>query len=356
MKNIFKYNFGFVLGIAITMLSASCSDWTDVENTDINQPNIADQNPALYAEYLENLREYKKSDHKCVIVKFNNKIKQTFSRSQHIDVLPDSVDYVSLKHPDGLSEWELEEIEKTRTDKGMKFIYTIDFDAIKLVYDNKVIDRQAIIDALEEGEEAPAELPAFRTFLVDSLQTSLALTKTYNYDGICFAYKGKSIMHMTEEEKVEYTSYHNSFIGVLKDWNKRNADKKILFEGYPQNLLDKSFLPICEFIIVPGINAGSKSNLTYLLNTVNVEGVPNDRFMVSTETTSLDDADIKTGYWSDGETLAVEGTALWVAAEYSNFKVVGMAIDNVGNDFFNSTRVYHTTRSAINTINPSLKN
>ena len=353
MKNLYINKRAlYLLGVAITAMFSACSDWTENEALEIDQPNIADKNPALYADYLESVKAYKNSDHKCLYVTFDNHEKVPFNRAQHISVIPDSVDIVSLTYPANLTAWEQSEMEETSMDKGTKFIFTIGFDAIKLKYDKMVADQKAA----KEGDAALPELPGFTTYLVDSLQSSLSLVKKYKYDGICFGYKGKSILHMTDEEKVEYMNYHNAFIGILKDWSNRNSDKMILFEGKPQNLLDKSFLPSCKYLIISCADAGNTSKLSYNIYSANVEGVPNDRFIVGVETTSLDPSDVKTGYWADGETRAIEGTSIWVAAEYADFTVAGMGIYNVSNDYFSTGRVYQYTRDAIDIINPSLKN
>ena len=341
------------MGLIASFLFSSCDDWTENEPLDINQPRIEDENPALYAEYLESLREYKKSDHKTIFVSFDNKEKQPFNRAQHINVIPDSTDIVSLLFPNSLVDRELEEMNETRDQKGTKFVFTISFDAIKLNY---IQLKDAENKAKEEDQEITSSLPTFINYMVDSLHNSFALVKKYNYDGVCFSYNGKSILHMTEMEKSEYMSYHNAFIGILKDWSSRNKDKMVLFQGEPQNLLDKSFLPDCKFIIIPCTGAGNASKLTYNILSAAVDGVPTDRFIVAVETISLDPADMKTGYWADGETHSVEGASIWVAAEHDGFKVTGMGIYNVGNDFFSPDRVYHHTRMAIDNINPSLKN
>ncbi len=349
------YKIALVLiGMSSVMLLNSCSDWTEVEPVDIVQYDITELNPELYAQYLENLRAYKKSDHKNMIVSFNNAEKEPFTLAQHINVVPDSVDYISLQYPDNLSEWELAEMDEVREKKGTKFIFSIGFDALKLHYDIMETERQAIIDELEEGAELPAELPGFRAFLVDTINSSLALVRKYNYDGVCFAYRGKGILHMTSAEKLEYKGYHNSFIGILKDWSERNKDKKLFFEGYPQNLLDRSFLSLCENIIIPCSNAGSVSKVSYSIHSSITENVPVDRFVVSVEMTSLDPADVKTGYWADGETRSVAGVSVWAAVEHTAFTIKGMAINNVSNDYFDKIRLYHQTRTAINTINPSI--
>jgi len=346
-----KIAFGTILSVLIT----ACSDWTDVESIDINKPHISETNPAEYAKYLENLRQYKNSDHNTVMVEFNNNNKIPTSRSQRVESIPDSVDIVLFTEP-VLADWEISDIIKVRKDKATEFMFTIDFDKIKYIYDLLVFDRDAILDGIGDDEEEPAPLPSFQTYLLDTMQSTIALVDKYQYDGVCFNYKGKSTLHMTDEEVVEYTLYHNVFIGILKDWESRNANKKLLFSGMPQNLLDRSFLPLCHKIIINCNEAIDASRLDYRVVSACADEVPTDRFIVSAQTVSLDSSDPKTGYWADGVELAVIGTAEWVAIDKSDYLVEGILITNVSNDYFNSERTYNSSRNAIDIINPSIKN
>ena len=138
MKSISK----IIIGAAIaggTVFSA-CSDWTESEAFKVNETNIEDQNPELYAEYLANLREYRNTDHKLVYAWFDNSVKQSYSRANHLTDIPDSIDVVSLMYPDKLVKSEAAEIEQIRGEKGMKVIFNIDFEAIKSTYDAMVED------------------------------------------------------------------------------------------------------------------------------------------------------------------------------------------------------------------------
>ena len=332
-------------------LMMSCSDWTDVESIELTQPDISKQNPALYEQYIKGVRDFKDSDHKVTYVWFDNSEKTPFSRAHHMVDLPDSVDVVSLMSPDNLADWEAAEMESVREEKNTKFIFTMDFDAMKLNFDNKVAD---LMDQKYENEEERPELPNFIEFLVDSVSHTLSLVNKYNYDGISIAYKGKSILHMTEIEKQTHKTYEKAFIGIAEDWQIRNKDKMIVYEGYPQNLLNKNILESCEHIILPLTQADSKLALDYELISAKVENTPLDRYVIAVSTTSLDLADQKTGYWIDGS-RALQGTAEWVLAPHSEVEVAGIAIKNVSNDYFNSDKIYKHTRNAINTINPSPK-
>lgn len=351
MKNKFinktiLYAACLLLGFSAT----SCSDLTDTESVVIHEPTILEKNPELYAQYLENLRNYKTSEHKYVYAWFNNKEKTPFSRAHHLSVLPDSIDIVSLMHPDTLTQVELEQMEQLRKDKGTKFIFSMDFEAIKLIYDTRAAD----MANADEGEAPAAKMPEFVQFLVDTVNQTLPLVKKYNFDGISVAYKGKSILHMTEIEKAQHRNYETAFIGIAKDWHERNNDKMIVFEGYPQNLLDKSILPSCKHIIIPCMAAKAASKLTYELLSASVEGVPTDKFIVAVDAASVDTEDTKTGFWADGK-RAIAGAAQWVAASHSGTSVSGLGIRNVNNDYYNKAFIYPYTRNAISTINPSIK-
>lgn len=57
---IYRNSFKGIMIAAFSMLALSaCSDWTETESIDLGQPDITNQNPELYAKYLQNLREYK---------------------------------------------------------------------------------------------------------------------------------------------------------------------------------------------------------------------------------------------------------------------------------------------------------
>lgn len=354
MKNkIINKTILYAACLLLGFSAISCSDWTDAESVTINQPTISEQNPELYAQYLESLRNYKNSEHKYVYAWFNNKEKKPFSRSHHLTTLPDSIDVVSLMHPDTLAQFELDEMEQLRKDKGTKFVFSMDFEAIKLIYEGRVADMKNAATA--EGETTAPKMPEFVEFLVDTVNQTLPLVKKYNFDGISIAYKGKSILHMTKIEKAQYINYEAAFIGIAKDWHERNKDKMIVFEGYPQNLLDKSVLASCKHIVIPCMAAKAASKLTYELISASVEGVPTDKFIVAVDAASVDKEDKKTGFWGDGETRAISGAAQWVAGSHAGIAVAGLGIRNVNNDYFNNAFIYTYTRNAISTINPSLK-
>lgn len=336
---------GKLFAILLLALSvSSCSDWTDVESIDINQNNISDTNPELYDKYLQNLREYKESDHKLVYVWFDNSQKVASSRAHHITDLPDSIDVVSMMHPDGLTDWELNDMNKIRADKGTKVIYTISFEAIKAAYNAKL--------ELATAEEPVAE--DFIGFLTDSLEYALSLTEKYNYDGICIGYDGKSRLHMRPDELQAYTDNETAFINIMNDWHKRNAQKMIAFEGKPQNLINPSLLDDCLSILISGKDATNKNDLTYRLLISRKEDIPQDRFGMVVMAVDLNDPNEKIGYFTDG-TIAVSGLADWAIASYDGVEIKAVGIYNVSTDYYTPGNDYYYTKQLVSSVNPSVK-
>lgn len=359
MKNIIKRKkHSPLLMIFFLMLAVGC-DNSDPESIEVNRLGVPETHPALYQKYLQNLRDYKASRHNIMMVSFDNHLKESTSAAHHIDAIPDSVDYVSLMYPGELSDSETKQIDDVRTNKGTKFIFTIHYDSIDGKYRQMQSKREEAIKSLKEGAEKPKELPSFENYLTDTLQYSLSLMGKFKYDGICVGYNGKSTRHLTDIETKEYSEHQNIFIGILKDWYSRNSNKELFFEGKPQNLLDKSLLKDCKYLIIPNTESSSVNKLDYTIRLANVEGVPSDRYIVAVEMTSLDSADEKTGYWVDEKT-AVQGAALYVASEHESYHTIGLGVYHAGNDYYFSKeeshqRIYDKIRSAINIINPSIK-
>lgn len=341
INNIFRM---VLPALVLALMASSCGDWTDIEGLDIRQDDISGQNPELYAEYLENLREYKKSDHTLVYVWFDNSCKAPFSRAHHITDLPDSIDVVGMIHPDNLDPWELEEMDKIRTDKGTKVIYTIDFEAIKAAYNMK----------LELATEEEPVADDFIGFLTDSLEYSLSLADKYNYDGICVGYAGKSRLHMRPAELKEYSENEKAFINIISDWCQRNPQRMITYEGAPQNLIDSSLLDDCLSILISGKKATNVNDLSYRLLLSNKEYLPLDRFGMVVMATDLNDPNKKIGYFTDG-TLAIAGLADWAPVVHGGIELKAVGIYNVSTDYYTPGHNYYYTKQLISSVNPSVK-
>lgn len=348
MKNRFIHNIStFALCLTAGLAMVACSDWTDVEGVNIVQQNPSEIHPELQAKYLANLRSYKQADHKVVYAWFDNSEKVPFSRGQHLTAVPDSIDAIALMYPDNLADFELKEMESIRSEKGTKVIYTVGYETIRRAYDDMVKEETA----KDEAYVAPDFLP----ILKEAAKKALALSDTYNYDGIILGYQGKNTLHMTAEEKALYTSWQEAFLSEIATWQGTHKEKMIVFEGNPQNLLNKEILKSCKHIILNTADITSASMLSVQALLATEADVPTEKFVVAARTTSLDSTDKKTGFY-DGTLIAITEAAYWVTAPESGFSKAGLAIYNVQNGYYNPSNVYQYVKEAINIMNPAPKN
>lgn len=354
-----RYNIKEYVGLILWCFLAvggftSCSDWTEVESLTIKNENSINQNPDLYQRYLQDLWNYRNMEHKIVIAGFENQMGES-GRAHHLTQLPDSIDIVQLNNPDICPDWMKEEINYCREQKGMKFVYCIDFADVESDFK----DYEAELEA-----SGTAETADFKLFAEERVEKKLTICDTRGYDGIIVRYVGYSKDHLFDSEKEEYVMRQTAFLDVVENWRTAHADKMIVFQGTPQYLEDKyigegTLLDSSKYIILETTSASSASTLDYMVTTVLLkESIPTDRFIVLAATYPLDKTDTSTGRFTDGnsnEIGAVIGCAQWVAEYNSNYKKCGLAIQDTQYDYYNVARVYPYVRRAINIMNPSIK-
>ena len=61
----------FLVGASAALTSA-CSDWNEPESVDFEIISPQEQNPELYAQYTQSLREYKQRPHYLVYARLDN--------------------------------------------------------------------------------------------------------------------------------------------------------------------------------------------------------------------------------------------------------------------------------------------
>lgn len=335
---------------ATTAGFGSCSDWTESESLPIKDPTIESVNPELYAQYIASLKEYKQSEHKVVYVTFDNSNKTPGTRGEHISIVPDSVDIISLASPDNLTKIELEDIDKARS-KGTKIVYTISFEQIEAAY----AATTPAPAAQEGGEGEVPEVSDFDKFLTAQLGIALQLSDTYNYDGVTISYMGRSMQTMTEAQKAAYIASQTIVTDKMTKWAESHKSKMLIYEGYPNNLVNRSMLTLCSYTIIPTQDIKNTFGMNQRVLQSLAEGVPNHNIILSTVPFSLDPEDTDTGYFSD-MTSAMHSTAYWIVINDTKYTKAGLAIYGVQTDYYNRTSVYKYTRGAINIMNPSAKN
>lgn len=103
----------------------SCEEWTEPRMAGLDPQDPEAQNPALYEQYLQQLRAYKQTDHAIVFATLENSPQVSTSEKDFMRSLPDSLDMVVLLHADRLSDADREDMALMRR-KGTKVLYHID--------------------------------------------------------------------------------------------------------------------------------------------------------------------------------------------------------------------------------------
>lgn len=363
-KNMMKT----ALGVAAAVLLASCSDWTETESIDIKYPDLKTDAPELYDQYKQSLREYRGSDHKVVIAKFDNKASSPAGQAEHINALPDSIDFVVLQNPDALSDEIACEMAEVRAENGMKVLYEISYDDI--ISDYKSYSEQWKAEHPEtepvEGEEvAPSDptdtLVAQNPFVKDAVTKKLTFFSEYGYDGLVASFTSQNPLSVADADKPALLESQEAFLGGIREWRKANPEALFFYEGTPHYLLndDMSIVEGADYIIIPALSELNVFGFTYLVNqAMRFGNIPSDRFVIGVTTVSMTDPGDSKGTFIDkddtGNTLtAITGAAYWAAQRSSDFTKAGICIDNAQNDYYNIQFVYPNVRKAISIMNPS---
>lgn len=124
-----KYQSIFNLCLLTTFLLGAlvgCDDWTEMEIHDSQVNGFQEQNPEEYAAYTQNLRAYKTTKHAVVYARMDNAPEVSTSEKDFLRALPDSIDMVTMRNADHLSEYDREDMKLVRKEYGTKVLYYID--------------------------------------------------------------------------------------------------------------------------------------------------------------------------------------------------------------------------------------
>lgn len=354
MKNILL-NSGICLamGAVFSLSFISCDDWTEVESLEIHTPSLEEQNPQLYADYLKDLNAYKASDHHLMMVSVDNPLVPT-KQSERLTALPDSVDYVSLNHPENLSVEMQNEISKVRL-KGTKVVYSIGFS----VLEEKWLEMKKANPELTE-EDALA-------YFDKCIDEKLALADSF--DGVIIDYDGHSLVSLKGEELERYTVRQTNLFTKLNSW-KKQFGKHLLFYGNVQYLTadNMQILSQCDYIILKTALSPNEGDLSLkaLLAVQagedvkelyeNINPVPVDRFIVCVQLPKAEDKDQVIGYWNTrdeegNKMLAAHGAAWWSIKASNSYERKGVFLLDAQADYYNQT--FSSIREVISIMNPS---
>lgn len=339
------------VGVA-ALFFAACSDWVEPESLDVHYPSLEEENPELYKQYMQSLRDYKSQNHKVMFVTIENPADgaRPNTRNQHLTTVPDSVDFIVLTNPTVVHSLTADEIQEVHK-KGTRTLYFIDF----AVFESEWVQLLKADPALTE-EEALA-------YFTERTEGMLALCDKWKFDGVIVCYTGRALVGIPDTEIDAYNARQLSFLTPILAWREAHKEHVFSFMGNANYLLEtnRAFLDDCDYIIVPTDAATNYEDVTFrAMAVVGETGIPSDRIIVTAQSTRPGDSKNAYGYFSitDGngnQVRSVYGCAEWVGLS-SSFVRAGLMVKDAQYDYYNQTLIYPAVREAIGIMNPSPKN
>ena len=296
--------YRLILPVVVLLLGASCSDWTETENIENTVLKPWEQDPALWADYMAALREYKASAHYLSYARLHNSPSPASSEQDFMRCLPDSLDIVTLTNADNFSAYDAEDMAVMR-EKGTRVLYQVDYAARKAEFSG-----EAALKAYLDGVIAAVAANGMDgySFTADPLDAAATAT-------------------------------------IVATLSAAKGDTRLLvFEGNPLSVAaaDRAKL---DFVVLDTEKAENTTEvLLQVLNATGYAGIAPEKLLLAAEIDApLQDED-RTEY------AAVELMARCVV-EYG--PLAGFAAYNIAGDYYHAEMNYQTIRTAIQTLNPS---
>ena len=343
MKSIIKY---VCIASAMVLSFAACDKWTETEAVSVVYPTIKDKYPALYEQYLQGLRTYRGTDHHVMIAKFDNKSGVLQGRADHLNCLPDSIDYVILNNAADISSQISEEIEEIRLEKGMKTLMNVSYPALEAEYLAMIAEEEQAQDTVVNTQER------FVGWMAENVAKTVALCDANKLDGINVIFTGINPNSMTEDELALEEERQKSFFAAVNSWINKHPDAVLFFEGVPRNVIyETTVVESAKYIIAQAESVNNTHGLSYAVEQLIAEGVPTDRFVIGVTAIDITDPTNLNGYFGDSN--AILGAALWATDAADYYNKAGVCVNHAQFDYYNVGNVYQNIRKAISTMNPS---
>lgn len=314
MKTIINKLLTYSLLLVIFVLPMACDDWNEPEPVNLDINSAKDQNPELWARYMQVLHNYKQSKHYLAYARFENAPEQSVNEGSYLRSLPDSLDIVTLSNPDKITDYDRKDIPLLQ-EKSTRVLYLVDYaDKVATLTDVTALDAwlDKVITAVNE----------------------------LKLDG--FAFTGHPLYSGTADELAAHKEKSRLIVSKLSA--AVGQDKLLVLEGDPA-FVDDADLDKLDYIV---LNTADLTNVTELK--LQVAGVlannnlPKEKLLLAARIGEqiTDEASVK----QDAVALMTDRVA-------SLGPLSGLGIYNVGKDYYNSTMNYETTRMAIQLMNPS---
>lgn len=317
MKTIIYKPFIYcLLFLATFLLPVACDDWNEPETVDLDINSAKEQNPELWARYMQTLRTYKQSEHYLSYAHFDNSPEKPVNEGSYLRSLPDSLDIVTLGNSHQISDYDREDILLLQ-EKSIRVLYLIDYAA----HASSLTDITALNNWLDK---------------------EIATAGGFNLDG--FAFTGLPMYSGTEDELALYKEKSRLIVSKLSA--AAGQDKLLVLEGDPA-FIDETDFDKLSYIVLSTAGVTNVTDLKLqvmgiLANTGSL--LPKDKLLLSAQmgVQVIDEAGTKQ-----------EAITLMTDRVVALGPLGGLGIYAIGIDYYSPTMNYEITRTAIQLMNPS---
>lgn len=296
------------------VLPVACSDWNEPEALSLDINSAKEQNPELWARYMQVLKTYKQSKHYIAYARFDNSTEKPVNEGNYLRSLPDSLDIVVLSNPDIISDYDREDIPLMQ-EKNTRVLYLVDY-AVQAV---NLPDVTALGAWLDKAVTAANEL---------------------KLDG--FAFTGIPLYSGTESELVAHKEKARLIVSKLSA--AVGQDKLLVLEGNPA-FVDNADLDKLNYIVLNTADLNNVTDLKLQVAGVLANGLlSKDNLLLASRMGEqiIDEAGLK----HDAVTLITDRVV-------SLGPLGGLGIYAIGRDYYSPKMNYEITRTAIQLMNPS---
>lgn len=294
------------------VLFSACNDWNEPTSLNIDLQHAKEQNPVLWARYMESLRVYKlERAHYLTYGNFANGSEKPKNEGNYLRSLPDSLDMVSLANSENITAYDREDIPALQ-EKSTKVLYLVDYAAKA----DKLADAAALGAWLDKAVAAATEL---------------------HLDG--FAFNGLPNYGGTDAEQAASKEAAKLIVSKLSAFGKT-----LVFEGNPA-FIDAADLAKIDCFVLDTSGIATAVNLKlYVTNAIETYALPLQKVILAAK---------------KGNTLIDEENKKQDAVEDMTNRVIslgpvaGLAIYALGDDYYSADKDYPTCRSAIQAMNPA---
>lgn len=275
------------------LLVALLASCTEVETIDRTTLGPEQQNPELYARYLRALCDYKQSAHYLTYARMDNAPESSSSPRDYLHAMPDSLDMIALRRP--LSRFDVEDLPAVQA-KGTKLL------------------------AWADCADAAAAAAAMRA--------ALEQIAAYGLDGLVLSCGATPLDEALLAQAATLTG------------------KTLIFEGDPSGVAaasrERFDLYILDATAIGNVFA-LRQEVDYTLDRL---GIPASKLLVATT---------PAGMMDDTALKAQAALPLVARCVMSYGPLAGLAVYDIGKDYYDPSTNYRRTKQAIALLNPAYK-